>query len=404
MKILVVSQYFYPEAFRINDIVKELVKRSHNVTVLTGLPNYPEGKIYEGYENSYSKIEDYYGASVYRCKLRPRKKGALNLAFNYFSFVKQAKKTLARIKPEFDVIYFYGLSPISSGIPAVWFGKRHNIPTVIYNLDIWPDSVRDSRGGKTMSKANPIFLISKALSKHVYKRFDLILNKCDEFGHYLMHELRISKKMLTVYEHAEDLYLSVEETPLDNGYIDFVFLGNIGKIQNCNQMIESFSMLDDKRARLHFVGEGSYLEELKKTADRLRLNERVIFHGRCSLEETIGFYNLADVCLLALSCKTASGLTPPAKLPGYMASCRPVVASINGAAAKIINDSHCGFVCDADDVVAFSKIMKLAIENVDNLITLGKNGRAFFLDNFTLMKHVDKLEEALYSLTNGLNH
>ena len=177
MRILVISQYFYPETFRINDIVKELVKRGHTITVLTGLPNYPEGKIYDGYEKAYQKTEDYYGATVHRCKLRPRKKGAFNLALNYLSFVIQAKKTLKLIRPEFDVVFFYEPSPISSGIPAVWYGKKHHIKTVIYNLDIWPDCVRDSRGGKVMSKKNPIYLVAKFISNYVYKRFNLIVNK-----------------------------------------------------------------------------------------------------------------------------------------------------------------------------------------------------------------------------------
>ncbi len=403
MRILVLSQYFFPENFRVNDIVKELVKKGHIVTVLTGLPNYPEGRIYEGYEKTFTATSNYFGAIVYRCKLRPRKKGAINLALNYLSFIRQAKKTLKKIKPNFDVIYFYEPSPVFSGIPATWYGRKNNIKTVMYNLDIWPDCVRDSRGGKTMSKFNPIYLLSKIISKHVYNRFDLILNKCDEFGDYLHSLLNVSyHRMLTLFEHAEDTYLNVEEMPVANGIIDFMFLGNLGKVQNCDQMILAFSRMKEKNALLHFVGDGAYLDELIKLATRLHVSDRVLFHGRHSVEETIDYYNLADVCLLSLSNETASGLTPPTKLPGYMAACRPVVASIDGAAKTIIENAKCGFVCPSGDVDGLSAIMDSICLNPNCLELLGKNGRHYFKENFSLEKHINILEKALEDLIQGV--
>ncbi|MBQ7276501.1 MAG: glycosyltransferase family 4 protein [Bacilli bacterium] len=398
MKILVITQYFYPETFRINDIVSELVNRGHDVTVVTGLPNYPKGEIYPGYEDSYKTISNYFGAKVYRCNLRPRKNGAINLALNYLSFARQAKKTLKKIKPCFDIIYYYGLSPISSGIPAIKYGKKYNIKKVIYNLDIWPDSVRDSRGGKTMSKANLIYVISKIISKYVYSNFDLILNKCDEFGDYLIETLNIStNKMVTLYEHAENTYLTVNKMPIDNGIIDFMFLGNIGKAQNCDLMIRAFASIDKSNAILHFVGDGSYLDALKELTLSLGLENHVFFHGRKTIEETIAYYNLADVCLLALSNKTCTGLTPPTKLSGYMAACRPIIASINGAARTIIEDAKCGLVCPADDIAGFIALMNMITSDKNEVLEMGMNGRKYFLEKFTLDKHIDSLEKYLRS-------
>ena len=402
MKILIVSQYFYPENFRINDVVKELINRGHKVTIVTGLPNYPEGNIYNGYELSYKKPEYFYGAVVFRCKLRPRKRGTINLALNYISFIIQAKKVLKRIKPDFEVIYFYEPSPITSGIPAIWYGKKHKIKTIMYNLDIWPDCVRDSRNGKVMSKANPVFLFSKIVSKYVYKNIDFVLNKCDEFGDYLNTELNVSfNKMATLLEHAEDIYLNVKSKPIENGIVDFMFLGNIGKTQNCDQMVLAFSKINDPNIRFHFVGDGSYLQSLKKLVDDLFLKDKVFFYGRKSLEETIDYYNFADVCVLALSNQTTSGLTPPTKLAGYLAASRPVVASLNGAGRKIVESAHCGFACDADDVFGFQMAMENAIDNLENLETLGKNGRTFFLQNFTLQSHIDLLEKYFLRIINS---
>ena len=396
MRILIVSQYFYPETFRINDVVKELIKRGHAVTVLTGLPNYPEGKIYDGYEKSYQKTEDYFGALVYRCKMRPRKKGLFNLLLNYLSFVKQAKRTLKHIKPDFDVIFFYEPSPISSGIPAVWYGKKYKIKTVIYNMDIWPDCVRDLGSGKVMSRKTPIFLFSKILSKYVYRRFDLIINKCNGFGNYLYQELSIPRqKMITLFEHAEDLYLSVNEQPTDNSIIDFMFLGNIGQTQNCDQIVRAFSRIDTNNCLLHFVGDGSFLPTLKELVSELGLENKVIFHGKKTVEETIGLYNLADVCLLSLSNKTASGLTPPGKLFSYMAASRLIIASVNGETREIIEKSGCGLSCPADEVECLSSLLSLVANDYEHYRDLGKNGRAYFIENFTLKKHVDSLESIL---------
>lgn len=399
MKILVVSQYFYPENFRINDIVRELVKRGHKITVVTGLPNYPEGKIYDGYKDAYKKITFYFGAKVYRCKLRPRHKGSLNLILNYWSFIRQAKKTLKTIAPDFDIVYFYEPSPITSGLPVIWYAKKHHIKTAIYNLDIWPDCVRDLSRGKPMSLKHPVYLFAKSLSRRVYKSFDLIINKCDEFAAYLNTLFCIEKnKMVTIDEFAEDTYLSVQEKPIDNGLIDFMFLGNIGKSQNCDQIVEAFSTIKADNIRLHFVGDGSYLEELKKLTNSLGLQDRVIFHGRHPLEEINDYYNLADVCLLTLSNKTASGLTPPTKLSGYMAAARCVVASIDGAARRIIEESKCGYTCGADDKEKLASLMNDIVLNPNIINVLGTNGRRYFLEHFTLAEHVNKLENVFSSI------
>ncbi len=399
MRILVITQYFYPETFRINDIVKELVARGNSVTVVTGLPNYPEGKIFDGYENAYKETSCYFGAEVVRCKLRPRKKGSLNLALNYLSFVTQTNKVLKKIKPNYDVIYFYEPSPITSGFPALKYGKKHHIPTAIYNLDIWPDSVRDNKNGKAMSKKNPIYLIARSLSKKVYNGFNLIINKCDEFGDYLSKIFSIeTKKMITVFEHAEDSYLQVGLEPTNNGIIDFVFLGNIGKIQNCDLIVKAFSKVKSNNILLHFVGDGSYLEELKTLVTELCLDNKVIFHGRHNLDEIKEFYEFADVCVLSLSNKTATGLTPPGKLASYMASGRPIIGAIDGSSQSIIKRAKCGFLVGSNDSEGLTKLMQNIADNPNILSGLGLNGRNFFLDNMTLKSHVDSIEKALLNL------
>lgn len=401
MKVLVISQYFYPEQFRVNDIVSELVKRDHKVTVLTGLPNYPEGNIFPGYETAYKEVSDYNGAAVYRCKLRPRYKGIKNLALNYLSFILEAKKTIKKIKPDFDVIYVYEPSPVTVAIPAIWYKKKYGTPIYYYCMDLWPESVRDTNNAlKRLNTHHPIYLVAKAISRYVYDNVTLIGNKCDAFCDYIHDVCKIDKnKMVVLYEHAEDSYLSIDETPIDNGIIDFMFLGNIGTVQNCDLWVEAFSQIDYKgKAKLHFVGDGSFLNALKQMVTDKGLTEDVIFHGRHPIEEINQFYNLADVCLISLSGDTACGMTPPGKLYGYMAASRPVLGLISGEAKSLIDNANCGWCVVPNECSGLISMMQSIINGDYDLKKAGQNGRSFFMNNFTKEMHIKNLEEQLSSL------
>ena len=406
MKILVITQYFYPEQFRINEICKELVKRGNQVTVLTGLPNYPEGEIYPGYQNAYKKVSDYYGAKIYRCKLRPRKKGAKNLALNYFSFVIQANRKAKQIRLKFDVIYVYGLSPITIALPAIKIARKEKIPIAYYCLDIWPESVRDANNGRDrMSKLNPIYQIAKILSIYTYAHMDWIGTKCKEFIDYINMECHIPKEKLSVLpEHAEDIYMEAADTPIDNGITDIFFLGNLGKAQNCDQMIRAISEIKGRNdIVLHFVGDGSEKEELIKQSEILGIRDRVLFHGYHPVSDIIKYYNLADVCILALSSETTTGLTPPGKLYGYMAAGRGVIGAIGGAGKRLIEESNCGICVQPNDVKQLKDAIIWTADNLSIMYARGKEGRDFFKNNLTLDKHVDGLEEQFQNLLKQRN-
>ena len=142
MRILIISQYFYPENFRINDLALELKKRCHEITVLTGLPNYPQGEYFKGYSNKKNCDELWHDIPVYRCKLRPRKTGSINLIRNYFSFVKEANKKLKELKnKDFDIIYVFEVSPITVALPAIKYKKKKRIPIIINIQDLWPENI-----------------------------------------------------------------------------------------------------------------------------------------------------------------------------------------------------------------------------------------------------------------------
>lgn len=393
MNILVISQYYYPEDFRINDICEEFVRRGHQVTVVTGMPNYPEGVVYKGYENSYRSPEIINGVKVIRCHNRPRKKGTLNLLLNYVTYYKKATKLVNKMKEEFDIVYAYQMSPVMQVLPAIAYKKKHNVPLFIYVCDLWPESMRDL-GSKKISQKSLIYKHYLKLSKKIYNSADIIGTKCEEFIDYLSSVCGVDKnKCSVIYEHAESNYLQVQEKPIDNGIVDFMFLGNIGHASNCDLIIKATSMLVGDNFRIHFVGDGSELNNIKSLAKQLNVESKVLFHGRHPQTKIIDFYNLCDVCLLTLSNESVIGLTPPAKLMGYMAANRLIVASINGSGEKIINNSNCGLVCQAGDSNGLARLMQQAIDNYSVLSKLGANGRKYFLEHFTLKQHVDDLEE-----------
>ena len=396
MNILVVSQYYFPEQFRVNDICEGLVNKGHKVTVLTGQPNYPDGDIYEGYETIRDE-EFHNGVRIIRCKLRPRHKGTINLLLNYLSFVKNANKKAKSIKDDYDLIYVYQMSPVTLAIPAIKLKKKLGIPIFLYCCDVWPDSVRDSDGGEPMSLKNPIYIIAKWISKYVYKRVDRIGVKCNQFIEYLHDVCGVERgKCCLIYEHAESSYLSVPEEPEDNGCYDFMFLGNIGKSQHCEYIIKAAQKIKtDKKFKVHFVGSGSALEELREYVSKNKLDDLVVFHGRHPVSEINNFYNFADCCVLTLSAKTATGLTPPAKLVGYMAASRPIIAAAEGATKDILEEADCGICVRPDDVTGLSEAMDYALRNQRIISLKGQNGRRYFINNFTLEKYVDSLEREL---------
>ena len=142
MKILIVSQYYFPEQFQINDIAPELVRRGHEVTVLCGLPNYPQGRIYPGYADVSKRDEVIDGVRVIRSRQVPRGRNPLSLALNYWSFARNARKIVRELPADFDVVIGYQLSPVTSMLPALDYAKRHGTPLLMYCLDLWPVSAQ----------------------------------------------------------------------------------------------------------------------------------------------------------------------------------------------------------------------------------------------------------------------
>ena len=358
MRILVVCQYYYPEPFRVNDIFEEMVKRGHEVTVVTGEPNYPEGKIYKGYEKHAHADEVINGVKVHRCPIIPRKTGSVFRLLNYFSYTLEAQKYVKGLEASdgkpFDVVFVNQLSPVMMAEPAICYGKKHNVPVVLYCLDLWPESL--VAGG--VSRGSAIYKLFHRISKRIYCSVDRILITSRMFRGYLEEQFGIEdEKIEYLPQYAEGLF---EKLPYKTSgdVFDFVFAGNIGEIQSVETILKAAEKLKDKSVHFHIVGGGTDLERLKGLARDL---ENITFYGRRPLEEMPDLYAKADAMLVTLQADPVLSLTLPGKVQSYMAVGKPIIGAINGETAEVIKTARCGYCGAADDADELVKNIKLFI-------------------------------------------
>lgn len=394
MKILIVSQYYYPEQFQINDIAPELVKRGHDVTVLTGLPNYPKGEIYPGYENGQKRKEVIDGVKVIRVEEHPRKSGGKNLIMNYLSFYKNGSAAAKKLKNDYDVVLCYQLSPVTMLKPAVVYAKKNKKPLLTYCLDIWPESAKDHLNIPVVYSAITV------LSKSLYRACDHISVTSRPFIDYFEKVVGFDRnKMSYIPQHADMSMLDIDFTAPDNGVADFMYAGNMGKGQTLDVIIKATAELKNRNDFVvHMVGDGSRRAELEEITRQLGVQDKVIFYGNQSRDSMPEFYKKADALLITLRGNNAVGNTMPGKLQMYMTTGKPILGAINGAANEVIKESGCGKCVVAGDYKGLAAIMADYIENKEEYTNCGTNARKYFLANFTLKKYCDDLEEQLKKL------
>ena len=394
MKILIVSQYYYPEQFQINEIAPELVCRGHEVTVVCGLPNYPKGKIFEGYENRFEEVID--GVKVIRCKNVPRGHNPIQLIRNYYSFAKESKKVVRTLPGNYDVVLGYQLSPISSMLAALEYKKLHGTPVVFYTLDIWPVSAEAMLHGRK----NPIYWWLKRLSKRIYKGADRILVTSRPFIDYLNRTLSIPiNRLAYLPQHAGTEMLEMDLEAEKNGIADFMFAGNLGKGQRIDVIIKAAMVLGARKDyKIHLVGDGRMRQELEQMVKENDLEENVVFYGNQKREDMPSFYKKADALLITLRGNNEVGNTMPGKLQMYMTTGKPIFGAINGAAAEVILQAQCGSCVKAGDYEGLAQLMEFYIKHPKEHDVCGANARRYFKANFTLEKYMNGLEEELRRL------
>lgn len=387
MKILVVCQYYYPEQFRVNDICETLSKHGNDVTVLTGLPNYPTGYIPKEYKFFKKRKENINGVNVIRTFEIGRKKGFLFRILNYMSFAVSASIKVLFMKNDFDIIYVYQLSPILMAIPGIIYKKKNKKRLVLYCLDLWPDSMK-SFGIRDNSK---IYKIVGRISEKIYKCADKILITSKMFKDELEH---INSNIEYLPQYAEDIF--EKKVHILEKNMNFVFAGNVGKAQSVDTIIRAANKLkNEKNIFIHIVGDGSTLEENKKLTNDLNL-KNVKFYGKKRINEMQEYYNLADAMIVTLSKDDFASKTLPGKVQTCMATANPIIGAADGETQKIIEEAECGFCVPAEDYTGLANIIKEFSDlDKEQQERLGKNGFDFYEKNLKKDKFIEKISNIL---------
>lgn len=391
-KILIVSQHYYPENFRITDIAETLVKLGNQVTVLCGYPNYPGGEIFKGYEKRKDhKCEELNGVKIIRCYERPRKHGALNLFLNYYTICLSLKHQAKKIKEKFDCVLINQLSPVMQAWAGLTYAKKHKVKCLLYCYDLWPDSL--AAGG--IKKGSLVYKYYYRVSNKIYKKVDELLVTSKNFVSYFKDFHHIEEQKITYLpQYCEDVYGKINKKGEINEF-NYVFAGNIGNMQSVETIIKAAELVkDDKSIKIHIVGDGSSYQACQDLAKNLKL-DNVIFYGRRPIEEMPNFYQMATAMIVTLTKNDIISKTLPGKVQSYMAAGKPIIGAIDGEANEIIKDAKCGFVCGAEDYQGLAKIMQ-DLKNC-NLDELEQNAKNYYENNFRkelfFKKLLKKMEE-----------
>lgn len=392
MKILVVCQHFYPENFRINDICFELKKRGNDVTVLTGLPNYPKGKVLKNYKWFKNRNQIINGVKIKRCTLFGRGNSTFQMIINYMWFGIFGSLKAVFMKKDFDIVYVYQLSPVIMSWPAIIVKKIKKIPLIINVLDQWPISV--TAGG--ISKNSLIYKILKKWSINIYNKADLITCSSKSFESYFINELKVSKEKEFIYlpSYAENEYKNIELKK--NGMFDVVFAGNIGPAQSVETIVEAANLLkENKKIKFHIIGDGLSKKNCENLSKQYKLNN-IKFYGYFDVKEMPKFYSLADAFLITMINNEVVNSTLPAKVQSYMLTGKPILGAINGEVKSVIQEAKCGLCCNSLDYKMFAKLILKASKSSNKILSMwSDNAYKYYQNNFEKEKCLDQLEKIL---------
>jgi colanic acid biosynthesis glycosyl transferase WcaI len=402
MRILVVTQYFWPESFRINDLALGLEQRGHQVTVLTGMPNYPGGQLYSGYRMMAPSSEQYEGIAVKRVPIIPRG-GRRNwqLALNYASFIISAGLLgPLRCRGDFDVIFVYEPSPITVALPGLVLKMFKRAPMLLWVQDLWPESL--SATGVVQSRW--ILRLVRRLVDFIYRHSESVLISSKGFKSHVSASGLANQRIAHVPNWAESLYRPLDSPPaairaeLPSGF-KVMFAGNIGAAQSFGTILAAADKLRGWRdIQWVILGDGHLKTWVEDQVHQRALENHFHLLGPRPLETMPGYMSAADVLLVTLRANPVFALTVPSKVQSYLACGKPIIASINGEGAEIVIESGGGLACPAEDPeqLAETVISMYKMSSVERQ-HMGRNGRNYFELNFERELVIDKIEKLMQS-------
>jgi len=395
MKVLVLSQYFWPESFRITEVVQALGRLDCHITVLTGQPNYPQGEIFDGYRAFGFGVQQHeLGYSIYRVPLAPRGQGgALGLVANYLSFVLSAcvfGPWLLR-KQSFDVVFVYAPSPIIQAIPAVWLAFLKRAKLVTWVQDLWPQSLEAT--GFVLNRR--VLDAVAVLVRWIYRQCDLLLVQSEAF----IAPVKAMAGKTAVQYHPNPGEIAFGKSGafgpaalvLEAGF-NVVFAGNLGTVQALGTVLDAAELLlPYTDIRIVLVGSGSRSEWLRHEVVRRRLGN-VQLVGRFPTGAMPGILAQASALLVSLVRSPIMSQTIPSKLQAYLAAGKPIIASLDGEGARVVEASGAGLSCPAEDAGGLADaVLRLKAIPQDELQRMGDAGQIYYKLHFDPAMLAEKL-------------
>jgi len=394
LKILFVSQYFYPENFKGNDIVFDFIKRGHEVTVLTAIPNYPDGQFYKGYGLFKKQSELINGVKVFRTPVFPRRNGrGINIILNYLSFIVTSYFIcFFRLRKDFDLIFVQQLSPITVALPAIFMKKKCKAKIYMWVLDLWPDSFVALSGIR-----NKIALkIIDKLVKFIYRNTDVFLVSSKSFVNSIKLKLEQDKEMHWLPNWADEIEydnIDYHSLPLYPEGFNVVFAGNIGDAQGLNYVLESAKITPE--INWIFLGSGRYLEYLKKVIINDNIKNAFVL-GRFPVERMDYFYEKADAMLVSLDSNPVFSMTVPAKIQSYMSKGKVILGMLDGEGNSLINELGIGIAVNSNDFIALAKsAIKIKTLPVEERKKIELKSKIEYQKKFSKEMNLNRLENIL---------
>lgn len=401
-RLLVISQYFYPEQFRINDLCKEWVKRGHDVTVVTGIPNYPTGKFFKGYSWLKKRKEEYEGIHIIRLPLIPRGHSSLMLALNYVSFVISGWFWSHFTRVKADKVFIFEVSPMTQALLGVWYKRRKKVPCFIYVQDLWPENVEIVTG---IHDKRIIHAIDKMVD-YIYRNCELILATSPSFVKRIEERESAwrNKKSKVKYwpQYAEEFYKtaarkSLSDMPQEDSF-KIAFTGNIGYAQGLDILPKTAAILKEKGVNCSFIiiGDGRYREILEKEIHAAGVQDMFYMLGRKKPEEIPDYLAWCDVAFISFAENPLFEMTIPAKLQSYMACGMPILASASGETERIIREADCGVVCRIGDAGALAdRIFAMSKMDDEKLEEMRQKSFGYYCREFDRINLLDKIGKYL---------
>ena len=393
-KILIVTECFYPEEFKINDVALSWKGKGYDVDVLTLTPTYPLGKVFSGYKNGFFRRDEYQGVNIFRVHaVTGYRDSVVKKILKYINFMVLGSIVSIFIGRRYDYVFGFNLGPLTDMLPAVVIRKLYKKPVMFWVQDVWPDSVY-AYGFK---KTRILSALLNTFVKFMYHNITAIAISSKGFEEKLKPYVEKNLKFNYAPNWADDLNIDIDSIVLSKTQkVHFTFAGNIGKVQNLENIINAFCLLPyeyQKRSQFNIIGDGSNLVNLKKISNN---NPNIIFHGRQIREDMAKFYKASDFLIISLIDESIFSVTVPAKTQTYIAAKKPILAIINGETAEIVRNNNLGYCAKPNDLDDIREVFMKSIDTSRIVLSkFSKNSKLLLDKKFNKEKIINSLESVL---------